>query len=62
MSSRTPEQAKQWLFEQGYTLTGWARANGFQYQNLYRVLSGESKMLYGESREIAKKLNIKVPE
>ena len=60
--SRTPEQAKQWLISEGYSLKGWAIANGFSYMNVMRVLNNQSKMLYGESREIAKKLDIEVPK
>lgn len=62
MQYRTPEEAKQWLLNQGYSLKGWAKANNFSYQNVSRVLNSDSKMLFGESRKIAQTLNIKVPE
>lgn len=59
---RTPAEAKQWLFDQGYTIKGWARAHNYSYVSVQKVLNDEHKMLYGEGREIGKKLNIKVPE
>ncbi len=59
---RTPQQAKTWLYNQGYSIRGWARANGFNPDTVKVVLSGKSKMFYGESRRCAIALDIQVPD
>ncbi len=58
---RTPSEAKAWLKSQGYSVSGWARANNFSIANTRQVLNGKSKLLYGESRRIAKALAIPLP-
>lgn len=60
--NRTPAEAKTWLRNQGYTYASWAKANGFDKDNVRKVLDGKSKMIYGEGRQIAIKLNIAVPQ
>jgi gp16 family phage-associated protein len=61
--SRTPQEAKDWLKHELRTpISWWARQNGYTYYAVNRVLNGESKCLYGEGREIAKKLGMKVPD
>lgn len=62
MNKLTPEQAKQWLKDNRWTVSGWAREHGYTFQAVYRVINGQSKMLHGDGREIARKLNIQVPE
>lgn len=47
---------KQRLYSQGMTVKNWALANGYPVTEVYKVLSGERKGLYGRSFEIAQKL------
>lgn len=47
---------KQRLYSQGMTVKKWALANGYPATEVYKVLSGERKGLYGRSFEIAQKL------
>lgn len=58
----TPQQAKTWLYDQGYSIRGWSRANGFNPDTVKVVLAGRSKMFYGETRRCAIALNIQVPD
>jgi gp16 family phage-associated protein len=60
--SRSAEEAKQWIRSQDKTMSQWARENGYLLHEVRRVLSGESKCLYGRGREIAKKLGMQVPD
>lgn len=60
--SRTAQEAKQWVRNQDKTMTQWARENSYSLHEVQRVLSGESKCLYGRGREIAKKLGMQVPD
>lgn len=47
---------KQRLYSQDMTVKNWALANGYPVTEVYKVLSGERKGLYGRSFEIAQKL------
>lgn len=51
-------QVKQRLYSQGITVKNWALANGYPVSEVYKVLSGERKGLYGRSFEIAQKLGL----
>lgn len=62
LEKRTRQQAREWLREQNLTISEWARQNGYTTLEVSRVLSGESKCLYGRGREVAIKLNIEVPK
>lgn len=55
----TPEQIKNELYQQGLTLKDWAKQNGYKPNQVYRVMNGESKALYGIGHEIAIKLGLK---
>lgn len=44
---------------EGVSISEWARARGFNVVTVYRVLSGRSKALRGESHHIAVALGIK---
>lgn len=50
---------KQRLYQQGLTVKQWAEDNDYKPNQVYRVLSGESKALYGIGHEIAIKLGLK---
>jgi putative phage-related DNA-binding protein len=60
MQKRTRAEAKQWFRDQNLTVSDWARANGYNSVEVYRVLNGQSKCLYGRGKEIARKLNIEL--
>ena len=60
MKKRTRAEAKQWFRDQNLTVSDWARANGCTSTEVYRVLNGQSKCLYGRVKEIARKLNIEL--
>lgn len=47
------------LYAQGTTVKQWAIDNGYKPVQVYRVLRGENKALYGEGHNIAVKLGLK---
>lgn len=57
----TPEQVRAKLHKQGMTLKQWAEAEGYPVPEVYKIMSGERKGLYGRGHEIAVKLGLKVP-
>lgn len=62
MSQLTAEQVKQRLFNQGMTISGWARVNGYSPRMVSCVLNGQIKGHFGKSHEIAVKLGLKSPD
>lgn len=50
---------KERLYAQGKTLKQWATDNGYKPTQVYRVMRGENKALYGEGHTIAVKLGLK---
>ena len=58
---KTAEQVKAQLNAQGLTVKQWAIANNYPVPEVYKILSGERKGLYGRGHEIAVKLGLKVP-
>lgn len=58
----TPEQVRERLRRQGKTLTQWASERGYRRQEVYRVMGGQSKALFGQGHEIAVALGLKVPD
>lgn len=57
----TAEEAKAALYQKGVTLKQWAEANNYPIAEVYKIMSGERKGLYGRGHEIAVKLGLKVP-
>jgi gp16 family phage-associated protein len=53
------EQVKQNFQQRGITFTQWAKENGYTRNEVYRVLNGQAKALYGRGHEIAVKLGMK---
>lgn len=53
------DTVKQRLYQQGLTVKQWAEQNEYKPNQVYRVLNGESKALYGIGHEIATKLGLK---
>ena len=47
------------LYAQGLTVKQWAKQNGYKPVQVYRVLRGENKALYGTGHTIAVKLGLK---
>ncbi|ENV33942.1 DNA-binding protein [Acinetobacter gerneri] len=56
----TPDQVKAKLRAQGKTLAQFAIEHGFQPSDVYRVIGGSRKGLYGKGHEIAVALGLKV--
>lgn len=55
----TPEQVKNHLWLQGKTVTDWAKEHGYNRNQVYQVLNGQTKARYGQAHEIAVKLGLK---
>lgn len=47
------------LYAEGTTLKQWAEDNGYSPAQVYRVMRGENKALYGKGHTIAVKLGLK---
>ena len=47
------------LQDQGITINDWATANKFPVAEVYKVLSGERKGLYGRAHDIAVAIGLK---
>ncbi|WP_019672286.1 DNA-binding protein [Psychrobacter lutiphocae] len=58
---KTPDQVRAELYERGITLKQWAQINGYPVPEVYKIMSGERKGLYGRGHEIAVKLGLKIP-
>ncbi|MDY4480264.1 DNA-binding protein [[Pasteurella] aerogenes] len=58
MKKRTREEVKNWFKELNITQAEWGRQNGYNANEISRVLNGRSKLNYGREREIAIKLNL----
>ena len=58
---KTAEQVKAHLHAQGLTVKQWAEDNNYPLPEVYKIMSGERKGLYGRGHEIAVKLGLKVP-
>lgn len=52
------QEIKQRLYSQGLTVKAWAEKQGYPVTEVYKVLNGERKGLYGRSFEIAQKLGL----
>lgn len=57
----TSDQVRQRLRRQGKTVTAWAAEHGFRRQEVYRVMGGQSKAIFGRGHEIAVALGMKIP-
>lgn len=55
----TPEEVKKRLYKEGKTIKQWAEENGYTPAQVYRVMRGENKALYGEGHNIAVKIGLK---
>lgn len=55
----TAKQVKAKFRKNGLTFTAWAKQNNYTRAEVYRVLNGQHKGLYGKSHEIAVKLGMK---
>jgi gp16 family phage-associated protein len=59
MKTLTPQQAIDRIRANGISVSQWARNHGYSPMQVYRVLDGTFKGLWGASREIAAKLGLK---
>jgi gp16 family phage-associated protein len=53
------DQVRAHLRSLGLTISSWARREGYPAKQVYKVLGGETKGLFGASHDIAVKLGIK---
>ena len=58
---KTAQQVKEHLSAQGLTVKQWAEDNNYPLPEVYKIMSGERKGLYGRGHEIAVKLGLKIP-
>lgn len=58
----SPEQVRQRLHMQGVTVTQWAAAHGYNRDDVYRVLGGQSKARFGRGHDIAVALGMKLAD
>lgn len=61
MSDRllTAREARNWFYDEGISMTDWAREHGFPRQAVYAVLSGRSRCTRGRGHRIAVALGMK---
>lgn len=59
MHTKTPEQVKYEFEQNGQPVSSWAIENGYEPQEVYKVLNGQAKCKRGKAHEIAVKLGIK---
>lgn len=52
-------QIKKDLHDNGTTIQEWSEANGYPVTEVYKVLSGERKGLYGRAHQIAVAIGLK---
>ncbi|MBS9780896.1 MAG: DNA-binding protein [Gammaproteobacteria bacterium] len=52
------EEIKRKLYSKGMTIKQWANDKGYPVAEVYKVLNGERKGLYGKSYQIAKDLGL----
>lgn len=62
MNLRTSDDVREELGRKGISVASWARANGFETNLVFEVLSGRKKGIRGQSHKIAVKLGLKVGE
>lgn len=58
-SIQTPSEIRQWFFENGISVTEWARVNGFQRAVVYAALEGRTRGCRGQSHAVAVALGLK---
>ena len=56
---RSLEQTKQWFFDNGISVTDWAKQNGFRPQQVYALLNGKTRGVRGSSHRVAVALGVK---
>lgn len=56
---RNAREARNWFFDEGISMTDWAREHGFPRQAVYAVLSGKSRCTRGRGHLIAVALGMK---
>lgn len=58
---RTAEEARNWFYSEGVSVSDWAKANGYPRQAVYSVLSGRLRCTRGRGHLIAIALGMKRP-
>lgn len=62
MILRTSKDVRDEFNRKGVSVASWARANGFETNLVFEVLSGRKKGVRGQSHKIAVKLGLKAGE
>lgn len=62
MILRTSKDVREEFQRKGVSIASWARANGFETNSVFEVLSGRKKGVRGQSHKIAVKLGLKKGE
>jgi gp16 family phage-associated protein len=62
MMLRTSRDVRDEFQRKGVSVAAWARANGFETNLVFEVLSGRKKGVRGQSHKIAVKLGLKAGE
>lgn len=57
----TLEQAKDWFYANGESVSDWAKARGFRREIVYAVLAGRTRGCRGEAHRVAVALGLKAP-
>lgn len=57
----TLEQAKNWFYANGESVSDWAKAHGFRREIVYAVLAGRTRGCRGEAHRVAVALGVKAP-
>lgn len=56
---RSARETRNWFYDEGISMTDWAREHGFPRQAVYAVLSGKSRCTRGRGHRIAVALGMK---
>ena len=56
---KTPQQVKAEFERAGVSIGAWAKANGFKREQVYAILTGNTKAKYGTAHQIALALGLK---
>lgn len=59
MTTTTPDELKEQFESEGKTFAEWASSNGFEPQDVYKVLNGQVKCKRGKGHKIAVLLGLK---
>lgn len=56
---RTIDEVREWFFQEGLSVAGWSRANGFRPEAIYALLAGRTRGSRGQAHRAAVALGLK---